>query len=637
MPVPVCSLSICAALSTRRRGEGRRGGLSGTNTHTHRPISARGPAETGERAARQLAGSDAAAMVLKFGRRFIPGDEFWNEGDGSENGGGERSPAAPASEALGADTKPSPPPADEDEPKLKVNASLATDPALRESPAAPAAADTSSPVDALRFKPDAGLPLFPSGSSPGIFCLPAVPEASVPRTVKQENLEAVVVAVPPPPPVPAPRQGKRPFGAGGVEPLGGPAGGAAAVAAISCFTCLPCNIKFSSRSTLEAHQTYYCSHRASAAPPRPSSPATPLTGKEGSSDTEPGSPGGGEGAEESAPPAAKVARRQYACPHCSYSADKKVSLNRHMRMHAAAPVSPAAPATPASSDQEQPPDAEALAAAAAGAALPPPALDRYCANCDIRFSNVRTYKAHKAHYCDTRHVVKPNAPSSPANASQASSGADLSRVGSAASPEASPAPPQAYLALPTTPVLLVPYHLVQAASLVTAPPLPAGAAHPGSACLVLLNGAVQPLELPPERPPTPPPPPPRRPEKHHRPSQASSEVCVNGGTFPLDLSLPRSGSGCGSDPEDEKENRGLNTSSPSQGSSRASSPASASPRPHHRLNGAAAPAKKQPEPPPTPPDALRKTPTTLLPPHLKLPKVSCSIFLCSCSNLFILS
>lgn len=30
---------------------------------------------------------------------------------------------------------------------------------------------------------------------------------------------------------------------------------------IPVYTCLPCGIKFSSASTLEAHQTYYCSHR----------------------------------------------------------------------------------------------------------------------------------------------------------------------------------------------------------------------------------------------------------------------------------------------------------------------------------------------------------------------------------------
>lgn len=40
-------------------------------------------------------------------------------------------------------------------------------------------------------------------------------------------------------------------------------------------------------------------------------------------------------------PSAKSVKtgKQYACAQCSYSADKKVSLNRHMRMHQTSPVS----------------------------------------------------------------------------------------------------------------------------------------------------------------------------------------------------------------------------------------------------------------------------------------------------------
>lgn len=39
--------------------------------------------------------------------------------------------------------------------------------------------------------------------------------------------------------------------------------------------------------------------------------------------------------------AAKTVRtaKQYGCNQCSYSADKKVSLNRHMRMHQTSPTS----------------------------------------------------------------------------------------------------------------------------------------------------------------------------------------------------------------------------------------------------------------------------------------------------------
>lgn len=53
----------------------------------------------------------------------------------------------------------------------------------------------------------------------------------------------------------------------------------------NCYVCQPCGIRFSSMSTLEAHQTYYCSHRPSAlaaaaalqsANARPSSPSASL-------------------------------------------------------------------------------------------------------------------------------------------------------------------------------------------------------------------------------------------------------------------------------------------------------------------------------------------------------------------------
>lgn len=33
-------------------------------------------------------------------------------------------------------------------------------------------------------------------------------------------------------------------------------------------------------------------------------------------------------------------------------------------------------------------------------------VDRYCQDCDIRFSSLKTFRAHKLHYCSTRHVLK---------------------------------------------------------------------------------------------------------------------------------------------------------------------------------------------------------------------------------------
>lgn len=102
------------------------------------------------------------------------------------------------------------------------------------------------------------------------------------------------------------------------------------------FMCLPCGIAFSSPSTLEAHQAYYCSHRNKDAEEDQAA-----GNGDKSSGTPSGAAGSGSGSGSSEPPA-KMARtgKQYACSQCSYSADKKVSLNRHMRMHQTSPATP---------------------------------------------------------------------------------------------------------------------------------------------------------------------------------------------------------------------------------------------------------------------------------------------------------
>jgi zinc finger protein ZFPM1 len=144
------------------------------------------------------------------------------------------------------------------------------------------------------------------------------------------------------------------------------------------FMCTPCGIRFSSHSTLEAHQTYYCSHRENA----------------NDNSEKPGGSGTGEGGE---PPNKSIKTgKQYACTQCSYSADKKVSLNRHMRMHQSSP----APSSTASNGDDNP--SQMLAQQIIG---PPPqqVIDRYCSDCDIRFSSTKTYRAHKQHYCSSRH------------------------------------------------------------------------------------------------------------------------------------------------------------------------------------------------------------------------------------------
>lgn len=146
------------------------------------------------------------------------------------------------------------------------------------------------------------------------------------------------------------------------------------------FMCTPCGIRFSSLSTLEAHQTYYCSHRKNA----------------DGADKESGSTADTNGGE---PPTKSIKTgKQYACTQCSYSADKKVSLNRHMRMHQ---TSPAPSSTTSNGDDAAP--SQIIVQQIIGQPPQPIVVDRYCSNCDIRFSSTKTYRAHKQHYCSSRH------------------------------------------------------------------------------------------------------------------------------------------------------------------------------------------------------------------------------------------
>jgi zinc finger protein ZFPM1 len=145
------------------------------------------------------------------------------------------------------------------------------------------------------------------------------------------------------------------------------------------FMCTPCGIRFSSLSTLEAHCTYYCSHRK--------------IDENALKNSSNGETNGGE------PPTKAIKTgKQYACTQCSYSADKKVSLNRHMRMHQTSP-------TPSSTTSNGGDEGSNPIVVAPQIITPVtlPIIDRYCTNCDIRFSSTKTYRAHKQHYCSSRH------------------------------------------------------------------------------------------------------------------------------------------------------------------------------------------------------------------------------------------
>lgn len=138
-----------------------------------------------------------------------------------------------------------------------------------------------------------------------------------------------------------------------------------------------------------------------------------------------------------------------------------------MRMHSVSPVSVQSPPCPS-----------------ADSATDASVVDRYCQNCDIRFSNLRTYQAHKTHYCNTRHVVKPTPTGSPMPTNNII-------INNNNNP--SPTNVPTYLALPTNPVIVVPYTLVQNASVLSALTDVVPSPPTDTACIVLSDGTLQPI------------------------------------------------------------------------------------------------------------------------------------------------
>ncbi|KAJ8876812.1 hypothetical protein PR048_021259 [Dryococelus australis] len=401
-------------------------------------------------------------------------DEWGSDAEGPASqaepalSGGEASPqpqtgkasTSPRSPECGAPDEraapPSPPP-----PRLRLNTRLATDPALRTTPPPP------PPLEYLSALPTAFHPALAT------FCLPPLPEV-------------------PPAPVTTPR----PKLAESLESRQAPV-----------YMCTPCGIRFSSLSTLEAHQTYYCSHRTKQKGRDSDSddgktPSLPAVGSEPAMLSRADDSSASESISEvnGLGPACKAARtgKQYACPHCSYSADKKVSLNRHMRMHCTSPATPAVhvPSVNNGSAEARSPDV---------AHNSPHLVDRYCQDCDIRFSSVKTFRAHKLHYCSTRHVVKnsnattPPTLSTPKSSSVIENGpvspsenASRTSLGSPNTQDSGHRATQPFLALPTNPILIVPYSLFQGASLLTGSAT-LGLPSNDTACILLPNGTLQPV------------------------------------------------------------------------------------------------------------------------------------------------
>ena len=106
------------------------------------------------------------------------------------------------------------------------------------------------------------------------------------------------------------------------------------------------------------------------------------------------------------------------------------------------------------------------------------AAERYCTDCDIQFSSLKTFRVHKAHYCQTRHVLKAN--KSPIRDEPPPSTSLLNNNSSG----------QPILLLPTDPLLLVPYSVLIGASL-----LPSNVFPQQNAAVVTSDGQIQPLSL----------------------------------------------------------------------------------------------------------------------------------------------
>ncbi|XP_014360952.2 zinc finger protein ush isoform X2 [Papilio machaon] len=349
------------------------------------------------------------------------------------------------------------------------------------------------------------------------------------------------------------------------------------------YMCKPCGIRYSSLSTLQAHQEHYCSNRRGKLGDGSETPADATVDESSSEAKTPRPPG-----------------KQYACTYCSYSADKKVSLNRHMRMHSSSPVSSGTPVPPPAANGET--------------TEGPPALDRYCADCDIRFTSIKTYRAHKANYCSTRQVVK--------QVLAAARGGSATSGSAPPSPGATPPAQNQYaLALPTNPILIVPYSLLRSASTLPGATLP----DPDTPCFLLPNGTFQPLS---------------RALPNMNADGKDSEVLKSAnrpretprdGATPLDLSVRRSPESVATD-EQEKENR-IRSTTPEQivcapslpgspetpsPSRRSSSPGGES-SPKRRRRNSRGPTPKPPSVASPPEDKFNPlVPPAILPPSLAL-------------------
>ncbi|XP_046576398.1 zinc finger protein ush-like [Haliotis rubra] len=168
------------------------------------------------------------------------------------------------------------------------------------------------------------------------------------------------------------------------------------------YGCPFCSVRFSSPRTLQGHLAYYCSKK----PPD----LGEKTAREGEgsgrnadeNDTDEDSKAeisvtvdedeksklkrpletdGPSYKQDQDSPPTKVSKmgQTFQCPHCSYTADKLSSLNRHRRIH-----------NRPSDDSDEVGN------------VPVPLSETYCKDCNIQFSSLSTFKGHKEFYCNKR-------------------------------------------------------------------------------------------------------------------------------------------------------------------------------------------------------------------------------------------
>lgn len=174
------------------------------------------------------------------------------------------------------------------------------------------------------------------------------------------------------------------------------------------------------------------------------------------------------------PSAPKIRRsgRYYACPYCSFSADKRVSLNRHMRVHVGLPLLATHPVSPPPAPAVESPRSVASDAGTASklsddgrSSACDAAPDRFCVDCKIQFSSLKTYQVHKQHYCQSR---KPVPPGSPGPAIEKPVPLESQRAPHSPASNGSNAGQMTILVLPTQPPIVIPFNILQSARLLTA-------------------------------------------------------------------------------------------------------------------------------------------------------------------------